>query len=690
MRGLRFKHKLSAWRQLWLFGLLLCLLVSQAPAPLHAQGGQPQTRVSDPVWQASYWNNIDLAGAPVLVRSEPEINYNWGSGSPAPEVNGQRFSARWTRYIYFESDGLYRFSLTSDDGARFFLDDQLLVDAWYDHAAKTFVVDRQLRAGHHLLRVEYYNNGSPALVQFTWTSLDQPQPTITEWRGEYFNNRDLLGDPVLVRNDPSLDFNWGLGSPAPGVVNADNFSARWTRTLNLPSGSLSLPRHRGRRRAPLCEQPAGDRPVARSGRRHLPPPSRSPCPARRPIKVEYFEATGDARIQVAYERTEPPDATRGRRLARRVLQQHRPSPARPPWCAMIPTSTSTGASARRPRGVNSDDFTVRWTRTFQFAPGNYRFRIIVDDGARLWVNNALIIDQWQQQSATEYSSDIYVPGGAIPHSPGICGIPRAGHRQALLGSDRRRVVGGGGGSGRGNHQTRAAQEQVAGRVLQQPRPGRHPALVREDKSIDFDWGYGSPDPAINPDNFSVRWTNTFRFDAGVHRFTTETDDGVRLWVDNKLIIDKWGVQARTKHSGETRLSAGNHTVRMEYQELGGYAFAKLTIVRIVEGTATIGNIVTCVPPQPPNYAWIKLYRLDTNNRWVSMGRGIGAINPTGFLKIDGLPVDVNRFGNAGEPYKVEQWIDGKVARSTGDFLRGEPEFRVRPFADNATPWGCSR
>jgi hypothetical protein len=97
-----------------------------------------------------------------------------------------------------------------------------------------------------------------------------------------------------------------------------------------------------------------------------------------------------------------------------------------------------------------------------------------------------------------------------------------------------------------------------------------------------------------------------------------------------------------------------------------------------------------VPPQPPNYAWIKLYRLDTASNWVSLGKGIGSINATGYLKIDGLPVDVNRFGNAGEPYKIEQWIDGRVTRSTGDFKRGEPEFRLRPFVDNTTPWSCPR
>ena len=333
-------------------GRLACSACSSARRlqPLKAQGGQPQTRVSDPAWQATYWNNIDLSGAPMLVRSEPEINYNWGSGSPAPEVNSQRFSARWTRYIYFESDGLYRFVADQRRRRRLFIDDQLVVDAWYDHAAKTFVVDRQLRAGHHLLRVEYYNNSSPALVQFAWASLNPPQPVITAWRGEYFNNRDLVGDPVLVRDDPSVDFNWGLGSPAPGVVNVDNFSARWTRTLNLPAGAyrFRVTVDDGVRLYVNNRRVMDQWRVQAAG--HFHHRIRSPCLGSTADQSRIFR--GDRR------RTHPgglrahrhPGAARGRRLARRVLQQHGPSPGRPSWCAMIPTSTSTGASARRPQG----------------------------------------------------------------------------------------------------------------------------------------------------------------------------------------------------------------------------------------------------------------------------------------------------------------------------------------------------
>jgi beta-glucosidase len=60
------------------------------------------------------------------------------------------------------------------------------------------------------------------------------------WRGEYFNNRDLKGEPVLVRNDESINFDWGAFSPAPQVT-PQEFSVRWTGKLVVPvSGSYVL------------------------------------------------------------------------------------------------------------------------------------------------------------------------------------------------------------------------------------------------------------------------------------------------------------------------------------------------------------------------------------------------------------------------------------------------------------------
>lgn len=56
------------------------------------------------------------------------------------------------------------------------------------------------------------------------------------WRVEYFNNITLAGIPALVRVEPAINANWGNNSPAPGVINPGQFSARWTRTLILAPG----------------------------------------------------------------------------------------------------------------------------------------------------------------------------------------------------------------------------------------------------------------------------------------------------------------------------------------------------------------------------------------------------------------------------------------------------------------------
>lgn len=210
--------------------LLICLTVLLLAGGAVAQGPGPQH--TDPVWQAAYWNNTDLVGTPVLWRAEAHLDYDWGLGSPAPEVSADHFSARWTRYIDVPSPATYRFTATSDDGVRVWLDGALIINAWHDRPAQTVSVERRLSAGHHLIVVEYYERTGYALVRFSWEVVS---PAITNWRGEYYNNATLSGSPALVRDDAHINFQWGLGSPAPGI-NADEFSVRWTRNLSLPAG----------------------------------------------------------------------------------------------------------------------------------------------------------------------------------------------------------------------------------------------------------------------------------------------------------------------------------------------------------------------------------------------------------------------------------------------------------------------
>lgn len=112
----------------------------------------------------------------------------------------------------------------------------------------------------------------------------------------------------------------------------------------------------------------------------------------------------------------------------------------------------------------------------------------------------------------------------------------------------------------------------------------------ESGPIDYYWMTDSPAPKLPVDGFSARWTASLPFAGGAAKFTTYTDDGVRVFVDGKRIINNWTVHGITMDAASVRLSEGLHTVRMEYFEAGGEGLAQL----FIDGSAP-----TTPPPQPP-------------------------------------------------------------------------------------------
>ena len=104
-----------------------------------------------------------------------------------------------------------------------------------------------------------------------------------------------------------------------------------------------------------------------------------------------------------------------------------------------------------------------------------------------------------------------------------------------------------------------------------------PALVRLDEKIDFDWGSGSPDTTLPADQFSIRWRGTLIPPATrTYRLSIMTDDGVRVWVDGKLVDESWHDRAATADFLTMKLEAGRrYDLRIDYYENGGQAFAGL-------------------------------------------------------------------------------------------------------------------
>jgi len=104
-----------------------------------------------------------------------------------------------------------------------------------------------------------------------------------------------------------------------------------------------------------------------------------------------------------------------------------------------------------------------------------------------------------------------------------------------------------------------------------------PARTRLDATVSFDWDTGQPMNGLDGDTFSVRWTGQVLASAsGAYTFTVRSDDGVRLWVNGRQLIDDWTDHSPAEDSGTITLTQGQlYDLRLEYYEDFGTAVVQL-------------------------------------------------------------------------------------------------------------------
>jgi len=187
-----------------------------------------------------YFNNMNLTGAPALVRIDPTINFNWGDpGSPDPKVNVDNFSARWVGVVEALYSEPYVFTTNSDDGIRVWLNDLLIIDSWVDQGATlhSSSVINLVTGQRYGLRVEYYENGGGTVAQLFWESPSTPRQIIPAGALQLplaAGNPNPSSGAVDVKQTPTLRWSAGekavkhnvyLGTDATAVANATTASA---------------------------------------------------------------------------------------------------------------------------------------------------------------------------------------------------------------------------------------------------------------------------------------------------------------------------------------------------------------------------------------------------------------------------------------------------------------------------------
>jgi glucose/arabinose dehydrogenase len=102
-------------------------------------------------------------------------------------------------------------------------------------------------------------------------------------------------------------------------------------------------------------------------------------------------------------------------------------------------------------------------------------------------------------------------------------------------------------------------------------PEGAPTFSRCDKVVDESYGNKGPGQNLPADRFSVRWSGRFSFSGGAVTFTTRADDGVRVWLDDVLIVDQWLGPPETTVRTTRAVGPGWHVVKVEYYEDFGRA-----------------------------------------------------------------------------------------------------------------------
>ena len=137
---------------------------------------------------AEYFDNVDLTSRRVT-RIDPQLNFNWGSGSPDPAIPPDAFSARWTGLVKPPAAGAFTFYTHSDDGVRLWVDDRPIIDNWTDHGETEDNGTIQLEGGRlYSIRLEYYERAGSAVIKLFWSGPSQPKEIIP-------SNRLYLTDP---------------------------------------------------------------------------------------------------------------------------------------------------------------------------------------------------------------------------------------------------------------------------------------------------------------------------------------------------------------------------------------------------------------------------------------------------------------------------------------------------------------
>ncbi len=438
-------------------------------------------------------------------------------------------------------------------------------------------------------------------------------PATEAFTGCYYSNTTLSGAPSLVRTDAQINFDWGLNQPDRAVARG-SYSVRWLGNFTFAQGvytfaavtsdgmrlyvdgALVLDR--------WMDQPATAYNVQQtlSAGVHL-------------ITVEYYRASGWATAHLTWQGSapvvQPPSILSFSANPSTVAAGQSATLA---WSVNAANSVTidngvgnvTGTTSTTVQPAQTVTYTLTATNTAGSVTASVTVTVSTNQPKDTQPPSTPTLTSAAAKGTTEVDlawtlsvDNVGVVGYQIVRDGGVLGAvpfpnqsfvdtsvtPGAAYSYAIRAYDAA-----------GNYSAFSNSIQVAiptvpfsGASCGTPAVGAFTGcyygntwldgaavFVRTDPEINFDWGGNPPDRSVNRRNFSVRWQGAFNFSQGTHAFTVLASDGVRLYIDGSLVLDKWIDEPATQYTVQQTLAQGQHVITLEYYESTGWSSAHLT------------------------------------------------------------------------------------------------------------------
>ncbi|MDQ0231429.1 beta-N-acetylglucosaminidase/single-stranded DNA-binding protein/SH3-like domain-containing protein [Metabacillus malikii] len=502
---------------------------------------EPVEKATENTWLGEFYSNSNFEGNPIIVGGANalskvhNIQYNWGNGSPLSSVPTDYFTARFTKVENFE-EGTYLFNALADDGVRVYIDNKLVLDAWpnSDYKDKKTAID--ISKGKHEIVVEYYEKTYAAYLTFNYTKMAERK---TE----------------KVKN---VQYNWGNGSPSGMPV--DNFTAKFDQSGTY-SGDYFIQSFAD---DGIKVEADGKFLIDRWGK-YAGSVDRAlwldVSKGTHNVKTHYFEGGYGAGVfshivpldtWLAYYY--PNQSLSGMPVAAKVLTSDKDSHR------LYEDHGTKSPSA----GVPADRFSAKYTTAKRVKAGEYIARIKADDGARVYVDGKLVIDQWSNGGYREKAIKL-----SISDNKNVQANEKDIHWIEVQYYDYISA-------GKVDFSLEPVKEATEATWLGEYYPSNNfkgtPAIVggtnalTKVDNIHFNWGNGSPLSGIPTDHFSARFTKEDIFEEGTYLFNVLADDGVRVYLDDKIVLDAWPNSDYKDKKTAVDISQGRHKIVVEYYE----------------------------------------------------------------------------------------------------------------------------